>query len=127
LVSPSVSLKQIIIDKWKLPNEFITVLPNPYIPDQALLEIPVNTNTNCIQFIGRLETRKGAHIMAEVIPAVLDQFPETIFRFIGRSNVGPSGKGSMRDYLSMKLKASLSNISFIDNVDLQEIPTWLFK
>src|SRR5690606_5828019 len=70
---------------------------------------------------------KGVHLLADVIPSVLKQFPQTKFRFIGKSNMGPRGTGTMIDFLKRKLKPWSQNLEFIEHVPLEEIPAWLEK
>jgi len=123
--APSQSMAQIIADNWQIELDTIEVLPNPLIPTDQLLQIPVETTTNCVTYMGRLEVRKGVHLLAQAIPAVLQKHPQTLFRFIGKTNVGPSGKGTMMDYLKQVLAPYAQNIEFVDYVPPQQVPQWL--
>ncbi|MGV3658316.1 MAG: glycosyltransferase family 4 protein [Chitinophagaceae bacterium] len=124
-VAPSQSMAQIIADNWAMDINKIAVIPNPLIPSDELLQIPIETNNNCVTYMGRLEARKGVHLLAQAIPAVLQQHPKTLFRFIGKTNVGPDGKGTMMDYLKQQLAAWPQNIEFVDYVPPQQVPQWL--
>lgn len=124
-VSPSHSMAQIIAERWDIPLQNIAVIPNPFTPPDVLLNIPVQTATACVTYMGRLEVRKGVHLLAQAIPGVLQKHPQTVFRFIGKTNVGPDGKGTMMDYLKRELASWPDNIQFMDYVPPQQIPQWL--
>lgn len=124
-VAPSHSMAQIMAERWSIPLHQIAVLPNPYLPPEAFTNIPVDTHTNTVTYLGRLEARKGVHLLAKAIPAVLSKHPQTLFRFIGKTNVGPNGRGTMLHYLQKELEPFGSNIEFIDNVPPAEVPQWL--
>jgi glycogen synthase len=124
-VVPCVSMKDILTEYWKLEAEKITIIPNPFLPSQALLNIEAATATNTITFIGRLEVRKGVTQLAAAIPAVLTQKPGVQFRFVGKPNHAPGKKGMMDDYLKEQLKPFENNIQFIAHVPKEKIPALL--
>lgn len=126
-VAPSYSMARVIAERWNIPIENIAVIPNPYIPPPTLLDIPASTTTGCVTYLGRLEARKGVHLLARAIPGVLQKHPQTIFRFIGKTNVGPHGRGTMLEYLQEELAPYKSSIEFKDNVPQAEVPRWLAK
>jgi glycogen synthase len=125
LCAPSQAMKEVVCEGWDIAPEKITIIPNLFIPGPALLQIPAETQHHRISFIGRLEVRKGAHLLAEAIPAVLEQFPNLQFRFIGKSDPAPDGSGLMSDYIKKRLRAYLSNLEFIDAVAPTAIPDLL--
>lgn len=125
LVAPSASMAAIVSKEWQLAQEKITVLPSPLLPQEALLRIPTDTMTNTVTYLGRLEGRKGVHLLAKAIPIVLQKRPDTQFRFIGKTNIGPHGKGTMISYLQEQLQPWLHRITFIDQVPAHEVPHWL--
>ncbi|RYZ54053.1 MAG: glycosyltransferase family 1 protein [Chitinophagaceae bacterium] len=127
LAAPSESMAAIISEKWQIAKERIAVLPSPFLPQQALLQIPPGTETNTVTYLGRLEGRKGVHLLAKAIPLVLQKKPDTLFRFIGKTNIGPNGKGTMLGYLEEQLQTWLHRVEFIDQVPPQEVPLWLQK
>lgn len=127
LISPSRSLASIIADRWGIPLSSIHVIPNPFIPSNEMLSIPPATDTKYITHLGRLETRKGVHLLANALPSVFQQLPHVRVRFIGRTNIGPYGKGTMIDYLKSTLHAWSDKIEFIDHISAGEVPSWLAK
>lgn len=124
-VVPCTSMKNILTGNWKLDAEKIEIIPNPFLPSNNLLNIPAETNTNTVTFIGRLEVRKGVTQLAAAIPLVLKQKPDVHFRFVGKPNHAPDKKGMMDDYLKEQLKAFENNIRFIAHVPKEKIPELL--
>lgn len=102
IVAPSGSIGERLVKVWGLNPKKISYFPNPFEPTQEFLDIPVDTVTNVVTFIGRLEARKGILDFAKAIPIILKKRPQTKFRFVGRSDVSPSGS-DMRQYLEQKL------------------------
>jgi len=121
-VVPCTSMKNILIEYWGLDANKIEIIPNPFFPSDALLNIPAETNTNTVTFIGRLEVRKGVTQLAAAIPLVLQQKPVVQFRFIGKPNHAPGKKRMMDDYLKELLKPFERNIQFLPHMPKERIP-----
>lgn len=116
-----------VVGLWGLNAQKISYVPNPYIPAQALLDIPSDTHTQVVTFLGRLESRKGVVDLARAIPLILRQYPQTRFRFVGKSRIAPNLKMSMQQYLEKILNSHRSSVEFIDGVSLEDIPEVLSK
>jgi glycosyltransferase involved in cell wall biosynthesis len=84
---------------------------------------PDRTGRVGILCVGRLEQRKGVHLLAEAIPIVANSCPEAQFTFIGADGLDSSGSGSMKASLQSFFKASgIDNIvSFSDPVPYEEL------
>lgn len=123
--SPSVSLGDHLAADWGMERERIDDLPYIFVPRRELLEIPANTDSRVVTFLGRLEVRKGVVALAEAIPLVLRRHPHAIFRFIGKSCRGYRDRRPMADYLRERLAAHSANIEFIDHVPLDQVPSYL--
>lgn len=121
ILSPSKKLGEIVSQKWDIPAGEIRHLPNPYIPNPSLLDIPIVTSCNCITYIGRLEVLKGVLSFTDVIPAVLKKYPSWKFRFIGRSGYLDNGT-SIKEHIASQLADYQKSIEFIDGLPLSEIP-----
>lgn len=121
-VVPCTSMKDILVQHWNLDPAGIDMIPNPFLPSPALLEIPVETNTNTVTYLGRLEVRKGVTQFAAAIPLVLKERPDTLFRFVGKPNHAPDKKGMMDAHLKAQLKAFEKNIQFFPQVPKEKIP-----
>jgi len=62
------------------------------------LGIPINAPL--VLFVGRLEARKGVHILCQAIPEIIKGLPATRFVLLGRdTNTAPEG-GSFRSYIA---------------------------
>jgi glycosyltransferase involved in cell wall biosynthesis len=82
-----------------IPN--VSVVPNPIEPVlPGCGGAPRSKMT--VLFAGRLERRKGAHILARAIPDVIKRIPDVRFRFFGKDCQWPdgrSGESVVRDLL----------------------------
>ncbi len=123
--SPSFSLGDHLAVDWGIQRNRIDDVPYVFVPQREVLEISPATNFRVVTFLGRLEVRKGVVALGHAIPLVLRRHPDAVFRFIGRSCRGPSGKRSMVEFLNGTLAAHLSNIEFIDHVPLDQVPAYL--
>ena len=103
ILSPSVSLKEIIQERWKIEPEKISLVPNPYFPSKELLTISPGSDTKSILYIGRLETRKGVYNLARAIPLVVKKIPDARFVFLGRDSIGPCREQSMKKLIILSL------------------------
>jgi glycosyltransferase involved in cell wall biosynthesis len=127
ILSPSISLKNKVAEKWHIPFEKIIHAPNPYFPDAALLNMPSTDEQNIVLYIGRLETRKGVYNLAKAIPLIIKQRPATQFIFLGKDSRGPFRERSMKDAMLKEIGDAAGSTTFIDHVPLQEIPSYIAK
>jgi glycogen synthase len=117
LASPSQSIGLLVTKRLGLPLEKLRVFPIPYIPSAKLLSVPLDTCTNRITFVGRLEIRKGVIEIGAAIPKVLEVLPNVRFRFIGRDTPAPDGSESMMRYLQQMLGRSRDAVEFWGQVE----------
>lgn len=123
VVGISRSITEMMTRLWHLPPERICRIPNPYTPSAALLQIPIETDTRTVTYLGRLESRKGALEMAAAIPLVLHRFPAARFRFVGRASpISPRHALDMRAYLEARLQAERHAVEFVGHVPLEQVP-----
>jgi glycosyltransferase involved in cell wall biosynthesis len=126
ITTPSQALGDRLIQTWKLPPEKVVHLPNPYIPTSELLQIPAQTDTQTVSFIGRLEVRKGILTLAQAIPLILRQHPQVKFRFVGEICPAPSNpEKTMQQFITRKLWRYRRSLEFTGTVPLQKIPAYL--
>ncbi|MBD2345476.1 glycosyltransferase family 4 protein [Anabaena subtropica FACHB-260] len=125
ITTPSQALGNKLIAEWQLPSEKVFHIPNPYIPTQELLNIPIETHTDAVTFIGRLEIRKGILELAQAIPKILQHCPNTKFRFIGAFWPSPEPGLDMRQYIEKKLKRYSKSLEFTGSISLDSIPSFL--
>lgn len=74
-------------------------------------------------FVSRLQARKGLHVLAETIPDVLREFPDTRFVLVGKdTNTAPDG-GSFIAYLRAQAQKGhfLENLMLLDFLPDEEL------
>jgi glycogen synthase len=125
IASPSRSLGDMLVKEWGLDRSLVSHVPYPFDPVADLLRIPVETRTNRVTFIGRLEVRKGVIDMAKAIPQILRRHPATRFRFVGASEPSPIVNVNMRDYLEEMLRPNREMVEFTGNLAYERIPAVL--
>lgn len=126
ITTPCQMLGDRLIEIWGLPPEKVVHLPNPYIPSPDLLAISPRTQTQTISFVGRLEVRKGVLSLVQAIPLILNQYPQTRFRFVGEVCPSPSNPHvTMQQYLTRRLWRYRRSLEFTGAVPLQQIPAHL--
>lgn len=79
--SPSASLAEYIRAECGLGSRQIHIIPYPV--DVALFA-PTRERSPLVLFVGRVEKRKGAHVLMRAIPKIWIKHPECEFVFIGR-------------------------------------------
>ena len=127
IATPSKSLGDILIQKWGLQPGVVSCVPYPYTPDRKLLDIPAETHTNVVTFVGRLEMRKGVLELARAIPIVLEEYPTARFRFVGSSEDSPIANVGMQHYLERRLQGYKRSLEFTGAVAPHEIPKLFAK
>jgi glycogen synthase len=125
IASPSISLGEKLTNLWELQSHKLSHLPNPYVPVRELLDIPLETQTNVVSFLGRLEMRKGITDLTMAIPLILKQCPDVKFRFVGKLGISPISSLNMQEYIEKRLNRYLKSLEFIGAVSLENIPNML--
>jgi glycosyltransferase involved in cell wall biosynthesis len=126
ITTPSIAMGEKLIDIWQLPKDKLVHIPNPYIPADDLLRIPIETKTNVISFIGRLEMRKGITELTEAIPLIIKNYPDVRFRFIGEScRPSPNFRLDMQEYIEKRLRRYIKSLEFTGYIPLDMIPNML--
>jgi len=96
-----------------------------YLPDLNL-KFKRKFDSPVVLFVGRLEKRKGLHILMKAIPSVLQEVPKTTFLIIGRDTLintqSPNFNGRQDiSFKEMVLKdfpeACLNNVKFLGYVE----------
>jgi glycosyltransferase involved in cell wall biosynthesis len=123
IASPSSAMSKVMISVWDLDPQRVALVPYPYVPPEALLNVPVDTCTNTVTFLGRLEVRKGVLDFSRAVPLILRRHPQVRFRFVGRPhNYSPQPGLDMRQYLQRELVRYGEAVEFAGSVALDEVP-----
>jgi len=100
ITSPTKALANIIATEWDISLSQIKIIPNG-IDIEKIKSISSNLGKpkidDYIIYIGRLEPRKGVHILAKALPGVFAQYPNLKMVFIGQD--AKYGDGMMREYI----------------------------
>lgn len=127
LSSPSVALASYVAFDTGIDISRIQIVRNPvdtvrFSPTSQRSDLKRDEVT--VFFAGRLEERKGVHVLAEAIPLVLSSCPKVKFVIVGAdTNTGP-GKSSVLMNLRKKLEVTgaLTSVQFINHVPLTDMP-----
>ncbi len=76
--------------------ERLRCVPLGIVPGPAPAPV-ANRGRNVLLFVGRLEQRKGAHILLEILPALLSDFPDWECRLVGDTSIPVAGGGTLAE------------------------------
>lgn len=117
IVSPSKSLKEIVAKEWNIEPSRIEILPN-LINVEGLgknsRENILDAKGNYILYFGKLERRKGVHVLADALPYVFKKFPDLKCVFVGK-DLG------LKRYIINKNKKWRRNLIFTGYVDKKQL------
>ena len=89
IITVSKYTKKVLIDKFNVPEEKITVVHNgnDYLPSPESVSIQFLKNSPVVLFVGRLTIQKGPEYFLDLAKRVLLVRPETIFIFAGNGDM----------------------------------------
>lgn len=121
---PSSSMKNWAIKNWKILDTNIIVVPNPFTPAKEFIELLINENQDKkeIIFFGRLNVLKGLVNGTIAMKKILLEFPEYHFTIIGDDGAGPKVGKTMKQWMQIKLKKVLKQVSFYDGQQYEKLP-----
>jgi glycosyltransferase involved in cell wall biosynthesis len=90
--------------------------PEPWDAVATKFDLP----EHYILFYGSHQGVKGPHILAAVLPEVLDKHPEMHAVFVGRDRNAPDGSGGMVAYLQRQLESYADRVHFPGIVEQRE-------
>jgi glycosyltransferase involved in cell wall biosynthesis len=103
VISPSAALAEVVGERWRIPTQNITVVRTgvDFAARHATTaaELPAElVGRDFLLYFGRLEERKGVHVLAEALPGVLERYPALHFVFAGENYLTYRG-GPMQAYV----------------------------
>jgi glycosyltransferase involved in cell wall biosynthesis len=125
VAAPSASIRDITADAWGLDPNAILHFPYPFESTAPFLNVSVDTNTDTVIFIGRLEMRKGVLDLADAIPHVLQRYPAARFQLVGRSLPHPRTGEDIRAIMERRLRDYADHVDFLGLVPYETIPDLL--
>jgi glycogen(starch) synthase len=99
-------------DNWSLSQGQTQVVPHPFQPNPTLLEADPKSASKQFIFLGRLESRKGIHTIAKVLPRVLSALPDWTFHFVGPEAVQDYQADLMRTLTGLDIPNAASRVIF---------------
>lgn len=124
ITAPSNIMKDWVVKNWQIDALAITVIPNPFSPAAAFLNIPIQENNlfKRIVFFGRLNVLKGLVNATKAMKIILIQNPAWHFRVIGDDGPGPYNTITMRAWMKQELKDVEGRVEFLDGQPYEELP-----
>jgi glycosyltransferase involved in cell wall biosynthesis len=94
-----------------------------FTPSDIRGKLKIPKGVPLVLFVGRLESRKGIHILSQAIPYILERSPDTYFVLVGRDTNSAPGGGSFRGYIRDKATDSncVGRLLFIDSLSEEEL------
>ncbi len=120
LTSPTAALAKIVSDHWNINPSPIKVIPNGInVGKIRSMKIEKNSiDSDYIVYVGRLEPRKGVHILAKALTGIFRQYPNLKMVFIGKDMA--FGTGTMKDFILDVNREYHENIIFTGFVPDEE-------
>jgi glycosyltransferase involved in cell wall biosynthesis len=120
IFSSTRALAQEVVKKWHIERPRIEVIPNSVDLSRLIRLAKAKsapetlTNKEFLLYFGRLEERKGVHVLADALPAVFKEFPHLSMAFVG-ADLGYQGH-SMREYIANSASEYTDRLFFFDNL-----------
>jgi hypothetical protein len=97
--SPTKALAREAARSWGIDLSCITVIPNGINTKniKSMKIEPDSINSEYLVYVGRLEPRKGVHILAKALRGMFEQYPNLKMVFIGKDTI--YGNGTMRTFI----------------------------
>jgi glycogen synthase len=127
ILSPSAALKKWATRFWKLPEEKIQLLANPFTADDELFEFPVSGRGKVISFIGKLTVLKGMITFTPAIKKILQANPDYEVVIIGRDEPVSDDKPSMKEWMMNELGTVNQRVRFTGVLASIDIKTELSR
>ncbi|OQP50820.1 hypothetical protein A4H97_03065 [Niastella yeongjuensis] len=110
--TPSISLGDIVSERWNIQRQNISNVPYPFLPNPKFLAIPSVNRGTVFGFIGRLEVRKGMIVLTEAAKTILKEVPHSRFLIVGKSLPSHLPGISMKDYVMQQLQQFATRVEF---------------
>jgi len=124
VLSPSKSLAEWAIKRWKIEKRRVQVIPYPYEPSQELLSASTGPKDNeqiILGYFGRLERRKGIDNLIPVLETSLRKHPKLQVRLVGKSQTHLESGLTYDSLIRKALSEFAHRIELVGNVPLDTI------
>jgi glycogen(starch) synthase len=103
VTSPSAALARRVESAWGLTQGSVRVVPNP-IHAEMFSGLAQTAVANSLLYVGRIERRKGVHVLVEALPEIRRHVPDATVVLVGHDH--PSGPGGMSMTAHLTQRAS---------------------
>lgn len=119
VISSTKALAEVVCDAWGIPSPRVRIIPNSLDIDwiRSFRDVPPKLDfwrRDFLLYYGRLEERKGVHVLADALPGVLKKHPGLRAVFVGADN--RYGRQSMRQHIENKCAAFRDRLVFVDSL-----------
>jgi glycogen synthase len=121
LAANSCATAERVARAWNFPLDRISRVPLVFNSSTALERIRVETTSDTVLFLGRLEVRKGVIELAKAIPRVLSRKPHVRFRFVGRALPHPGDGVSIIDHMKGHIGRNVDRVKFVGGVPYEQV------
>jgi glycosyltransferase involved in cell wall biosynthesis len=117
IISPSAALADIVCQRWRIPRDRVTIVSTGvdfaerYASAGAALPAELRDREYVLYF-GRLEERKGVHVLADALPEVLAAYPSLHVVFAGESDLTYRGR-PMQAYVEQRNRSYRDRLHFL--------------
>ncbi len=124
IISPTRALADIVCQEWKIAPARVTVVPTGMneLPADADLDGPLPESlrgADYLLYFGRLEERKGVHVLGAALSAVLRAYPTLKAVFVG-DDLSYRG-GSMREAIRALNPEHVDQLVFLPRMPQREL------
>jgi len=129
IIATSKFTYQWLVEKAGLPKEKVRIVyefinTNQYRPVNSNFRqrFGIQNSTKMVLFVAGLTPRKGILVLADAIPLVLHEHPDTRFVLVGRDADRPGG-GSMKSHIEQLASSNgfQDNITFTGLISMEDI------
>lgn len=121
IASPCLDLLKFQMKEWDVDAAKVELLPYPYAPSPAMLEIPCGSAAKTLGFFGQLSERKGLFDLGAALPLIFQRHPDARLVLIGRDMKTPQGR-PFPDYLREQAGPYADRLEFTGQVGLKDMP-----
>jgi glycosyltransferase involved in cell wall biosynthesis len=125
IISPSAALADIVCRRWGIARDRVTIVrtgvdfAERYAGQAAELPAELKGHDYVLYF-GRLEERKGVHILADALPEVLAAHPQLHFVFAGNNFLTYKGQ-PMQAYVERRNAKYLDRVHFLPRLPQRQL------
>jgi glycosyltransferase involved in cell wall biosynthesis len=125
IFSSTRALARIVSERWRVDSTRMDIIPNSLNLSRILhlgSDIPlpeILRNNDYLLYFGRLEERKGVHVLAQALQTVFEQFPHLVMVFVGADS---TYRGcSMKQFIASYLGQYSGKVIFFDNMSQRDL------